>query len=122
MDNHNAGSYRSDDNRPEEEMQQAPRGRDKRQTDSEALHEVTSRVKRIETRLTGLLIHLGIDTPAQRPQFVASSEGSPPRVDVPSPRSSLQEIVDSIPETCHGTVEVFVGSDRIASIEVARTR
>jgi hypothetical protein len=102
-------------------MQHAPRGRDKHQTDSEAIHEVASRTKRIETRLTGLLMHLGIDTPAQRPQFVASSAGLPPRVNAPSRRSSLQEIVDSIPETCHGTVEVFVGSDRIASIDVART-
>lgn len=75
--------------------------------------ETLQRVRRIETRLTQLLIAQGIHTDAQRPIF---NEGS---VLVPSIHCSLKEIVDSVPGNWQEPVSVFVGTDRVATISVA---
>lgn len=77
-----------------------------------AEEETLSRVKRIETRLTQLMIGLGIDTRSQKPQFNANDYS----VVVPSIHSSIKEILDSLPESCHHEVEVYLGDSRICSV------
>lgn len=74
--------------------------------------EVLSRVRRIETRLTQLMVGLGVPTQAQKPKFDAGSR----TVTVPSIHSSLQEILDSIPEGWQGPVHVCIGSRQVATV------
>ena len=74
--------------------------------------ETLSRVKRIETRLTQLMIGLGIDTRSQKPQFDANLTV----IKLPSPHSSIKEILDSVPESCHDEVQVFLGNSRICLV------
>lgn len=77
--------------------------------------ELLSRTRRIETRLTQLMIGLGIETQAQRPLFSEDSSGHG-RLIVPSRHSPLKEILDSIPDDWHGPVRVFVGADPVLTI------
>ena len=78
-------------------------------------HETLSRVRRIETRVTQLLVAAGIDTQSQKPSFaILGLEGA--RVTLPSRHSSMKEILDSIPDTWDGPVRVLVGDERIATI------
>lgn len=85
--------------------------RRQRRPDAHGDTEVIQRVRRIETRLTSLLVHMGIDTPAQRPEF---RDGT---VHVPSPHSTLKEIVDSIPTDWSGPVAVYVGNQFLANVD-----
>lgn len=72
--------------------------------------ETLQRVRRIETRVTQLLIAQGIHTDAQKPIF---NDGS---LHVPSIHCSLKEIIDSVPRNWHGPVGVFVGTDQVLTI------
>lgn len=98
------------------------RGRDSDKSELELARETNSRVKRIETRVTSLMIGLGMDAPAQRPEFVPATDGAPAHVKIPSPHCSIKQIVDSLPETCDGTVGILMGSDQIATLDVSRTQ
>lgn len=82
--------------------------------------ETLNRVRRMETRLTALLISMGVDTQAQKPVFVRppSGEGSA-RVQLPSPHSSFKEILGSIPSGWAGEFDVMVGDDFVARLVVA---
>lgn len=80
------------------------------------IRETRDRTKRLETRVTSALVHMGVDTPAQRPKFLPGTDRRLPRLQVPSKHCSLKDLVDTIPKTCDGDVEVFVGSDRVATI------
>lgn len=71
-----------------------------------------SRVKRIETRLTQLMIGLGVDTRTQHPQFDPDTR----TVQLPSIHSSTKEILDSIPENCHDAVDVYLGAQRLFTL------
>lgn len=78
-------------------------------------HEMLSRMRRIETRVTQLLVAAGIDTQSQKPSFsILGLEGA--RLVLPSRHSSMKEILDNIPDTWDGPVGVFVGDDRVATI------
>ena len=70
-----------------------------------AEQEILSRARRIETRLTQLMIGLGVSTQAHKPTYDAASH----TLTVPSIHSSLKEILDSIPENCHDDVAVRLG-------------
>lgn len=71
--------------------------------------ELLARTRRIETRLTQLLIAAGIDTQVQRPVFDAQQG----RLRVPSIHSSLKEITASIPEGWTSPVELIIGGTRL---------
>ncbi len=71
--------------------------------------ETLSRVKRTETRLTQLMIALGVDTRSQKPQFDADAR----TVVLPSIHSSIKEILDTVPENCHDDVRIYLGSSEI---------
>lgn len=78
--------------------------------------EELERLRRIETRLTQLLIFLGADTQSQKPIFVAAGLAGEGGISLPSPHSSMKEIIDSIPENWMGPIDVFIGTERVASI------
>lgn len=89
--------------------------RPRRDAVSSPEQETLSRVRRIETRVTQLLIAAGVGTQSQKPSFaILGLEGA--RLTLPSRHSSMKEILDNIPETWDGPVGVFVGTDRIATI------
>lgn len=79
--------------------------------------ETLDRVKRIETRLTQLMIAQGIDTKARKPTFVPETTGGlPAHVIVPSIHSSMQEILAAIPETTTHLIEVILGTKVVAMV------
>lgn len=77
--------------------------------------EVLHRMRRIETRVTQIAMAMGVGVPTDRPIFTRE-HGGVSSVKVPSPNASIKEILDSIPVTCDGPVEVFVGGDLVATI------
>ena len=81
------------------------------------LTEDTKRLRRIETRVTQLAIALGIPTRAQKPAFDPEKAS----VVVPSMHSSLQEILDSIPEGWHRPVTVRIGGRNVLDVRVPGT-
>ena len=78
--------------------------------------ETLSRTKRIETRLTQLMIGLGVDTRTQKPVYDAERN----ILTVPSIHSSLKEILDNLPENCHDDVAVCLGGNRVVWLNRAR--
>lgn len=86
-------------------------------------HELTQRTRRIETRLTQLMVALGINTNSQKPTFLKgqprSAAGS--TISVPSPHSSLKEILEAIPDNQAGSpVDIYLGPDRVGIITLVR--
>jgi len=71
--------------------------------------ETLARTRRIETRLTQLMIGLGIGTKADKPVFDQQHS----TIHVPSMHSSLQEILDSLPEDWQGPVGVSIGQNPV---------
>lgn len=73
--------------------------------------EILARSRRIETRLTSLLVAQGIDTPTQKPKFEMGTLNA--SVELPSPHTSIGAVVACIPNTCHETVAIYVGDDHV---------
>jgi hypothetical protein len=75
--------------------------------------ETLDRVRRVETRLTQLMIQLGVETQRQKPEF------NPLRseVKVPSPHSSLQEILDSLPKEWQDPIGVCINGRPVFYID-----
>lgn len=91
------------------------RGRDTRPlSDSDKIDEIRSRSQRTETRLTQLMIALGVTTHAQKPEFVDG------HVNLPSPHSTLKECLGCIPSGWPDPVKVYVGDDLVAVVDVSR--
>lgn len=75
--------------------------------------EILERARRIETRLTQLLIASGIDAQQQRPVFDAKRA----RLTVPSPHSSLKEMLDNIPDGWQDrAIAVFCGNKHVTTV------
>lgn len=74
--------------------------------------EVLQRVRRIETRLTQTMLVLGINTSAQKPEFDADNG----TITLPSPHTSMREILENIPTTWDGPVGVFVGDRQVVTL------
>jgi hypothetical protein len=79
--------------------------------------EVLKRTRRIETRLTQFMIAMGVTTEHQKPTFDAGSVGAGcGKLTLPSPHTSVREMLDAIPETFDHPVEIFVGDQLLAVI------
>lgn len=79
----------------------------------ETLNEIAQRSKRIETRLTQLMIAQGINTRGQKPRF-EQDPASIGRVVLPSRHSSIDEALGVVPAGYSGPVELFVDGTRLA--------
>lgn len=78
--------------------------------------ETLQRVRRIETRMTQLMVGLGVPTHAQKPKFSPGVNGQPAHVELPSPHSSVKEALDAIPAGWPELVKVVIGGDVIGEI------
>jgi hypothetical protein len=74
--------------------------------------ETLERVRRIETRLTKLLTHFGLNPGAERAMF-----DTPDVVRIPSRKVSIEAIIDALPPN-YGREEfdVFIGQDYVCTI------
>ena len=84
------------------------------------LREIRDRTKRIETRLTQTMVAQGIPTRAQQPEFFPGSAVRNPYVLIPSPHTSIKEVVDSIPENCNEEVGIYLKGEAVARLRVFR--
>jgi hypothetical protein len=88
----------------------------------EAVAETRTRVRRIETRLTSLMIQMGYDAKGQKPEFFRGP--TPPQqtscgtVRVPSLDCSLRAILGAIPEDFHGLAAVRIGDEHITTLVI----
>lgn len=76
--------------------------------------EVLQRTRRIETRLTNLIVAMGVEHAGQKPKFLPGLERGV--VHAPSQHSTLKEILDAIPQDFPAPVDLYIGSDRICAI------
>lgn len=74
--------------------------------------QILERVTRIETRLTKYLVAQGHETEAQKPMFNRNSGF----MVLPSAHTSLSEILTAIPEDYHGSVDIYLGNTKLASL------
>jgi hypothetical protein len=84
-------------------------------------HETLQRVRRIETRLTQTMVALGIDTNSQKPEFWQETPGSEARIALPSPHTSLKELVLALPDGWTGPVRLYIGDDSIGTFTPDRS-
>lgn len=92
-----------------------PTGPDFTSGDRTILLEVVQRARRIETRLTRLLESEGIQTGIQRPWWM--EEG---KVMIPSPMTTIDAILNVIPEGWSKSVEVLMkeGEDVVTVCDI----
>lgn len=85
------------------------------------LREIRERTKRIETRLTQLMIAQGIPTTSQRPTFHPSSDIGRSTMQLPSPHTSMKEIAAAVPRGKHGEpFDILVGTELVGRLVVTR--
>lgn len=80
------------------------------------LIEVRDRTRRIETRLTSLILTLGGETEAQKPAFGMNTLNGCAAVRLPSIHSSMKEILDAIPPDHQAPVEVYIGEELVVTL------
>ena len=81
------------------------------------LVEIRDRVKRIETRTTKYFEAQGFDTGVTRAKWLGQDPGwEVARVLLPSPATSVKEILAVIPVGHDADVDLYVGDELIASI------
>lgn len=78
-------------------------------------NEELQRLRRIETRLTQLMVAMGVGTQAQKPDFEPHQVSRGGVLTVVSPHTSLREMLDAIPMRGE-RVEVQIGEEHIATI------
>lgn len=69
--------------------------------------ETLARVRRIETRVTQLLVAMGVDTRARKPELDQGTS----TMRLQSLHTSMKEIVDNIPANWHADVTVVFGGE-----------
>jgi hypothetical protein len=87
-------------------------------TNNEAIRELVTRMRRVETRLTAYMVSKGVEINAH-PRWV-SGEDEEGYVEVPALTSSLAACVSVVPEDYpFDEVEVRCGGSRIAMLDMA---
>lgn len=83
--------------------------------------ETLQRVRRIETRLTQLMIALDVDTLHSKPEFRMNLgslvDPAIGEVILPHTHSSMKEVLDSIPATWDGPVNVYIRDELVATLD-----
>lgn len=87
-------------------------------TDRKLVRETNDRVRRMETRLTNYLEQQGYDTGVKRCVFRGQAPTGQLLMDIPSPATSLKDVVAAIPPWARDgqQVQVFCGDETIATI------
>jgi hypothetical protein len=82
----------------------------------DAPRETLERVRRIETRLTKLLTHFGLNPGAEKALY-----DEPDVVRVPSRKVSLESIIDALPPNFgKAEFDVFIGNDYVCTMFIDR--
>jgi hypothetical protein len=102
------------------EQPQQQNGRDPKISTEKAVLECVSRLRRLETRFTNYMIQQGFETEAQRPVFDAGPLGGSSRIVLPSPHCSVTEALSCLPNGYAGSVDLFIGDRKIASLTTER--
>lgn len=77
--------------------------------------EVLDRVRRIETRLTKIGDHMGVDTGGGKPFWNAAQK----RVIIPTPNCSMGDILRAVPDELKGEeIDVFVHGEYLLTLFV----
>lgn len=84
---------------------------------SKQIDEIQQRTRRIETRLTQLMIAQGISTEHQRPMF-DKQPGEHATLQMPSIHTSWKEISDALPDGFDGRVVMMVGDDAVGHLDI----
>ena len=71
--------------------------------------EILSRARRIETRLTQLCLHVGVETQAQKPEFCVTTG----EMRLRSLHCPVQEIIAAIPEGWTSPVKLIIGGQHV---------
>lgn len=80
-------------------------------TDSQAIQETVSRTRRIETRVTQLLVGMGFDTESQKPHWDPTAAS----LSLPSPHTSFKECLAAIPNDWTKDVKLFIGNELVGT-------
>lgn len=82
--------------------------------------ETLERVRRIETRLTKLLVHQGVETHSVKPTFHPGLVGQQPAtMNLPSRHCQFNEIMAALPRGFRGRVHLSVKGDFVATLDLA---
>lgn len=74
--------------------------------------EMLNRMRRIETKMTQLLVLAGAPTEAQKPVVTYGPAAEGGKIILPSPHSSVREALDAIPSTLRGNaLDIYVSND-----------
>lgn len=84
-------------------------------TDSQAIQETLSRARRIETRVTQMLLAMGCDTEAQKPHWDPTTGV----LHLPSPHTALKECLAAIPKSWTGAVKLSIGNELVGVLDRA---
>lgn len=115
MDNPDHDSYLEMDSASGDAMNDQHKRR--RHAPKPVADETLDRTRRIETRLTQFMIAMGVRTDAQKPEFRApTNTGQLATLQLPSPHSTMKEVIDNIPEEWHEPVAVYVKDQRVAVV------
>lgn len=74
--------------------------------------ELLDRVRRTETKITDTMVQLGLRNNAEKATF---NEG---RLTLLSPHTSLRELLDRVPRRWTEPVEIYIGDDWVATIDM----
>jgi len=82
--------------------------------------EIRDRCRRIETRLTKLMLEMGHETERQKPVFVPAQPDVSACISLPSHDASVRDSLRAIPPGWTGELRFVVGRDTLAVIDVHR--
>jgi hypothetical protein len=90
---------------------------------TDPLKEILTRSRRTETRLTTLMIHMGLDAQGQKPVFQdnrAYGEAIDKRsaMQLPSIDCSMKSMLAAVPEGFRGMIDVLIGTDHVTTLVV----
>lgn len=83
-------------------------------SDRQIAEETLGRLRRIETKTTKVANHLGVDAGGDKPVFYAVGH----ILQVPSRKTSLDDIIAAVPEKHRSMVKIMCGDDYLATISV----
>lgn len=80
--------------------------------------ETLDRVRRTETRVSKIMLHLGIDLVAEKPVF-SKEPGEHGIVQLPSPNVTLREVLEAIPSAHKRSyIRLRVGNETIGRLDL----
>ena len=80
--------------------------------DNEMIDEIAGRARRMETKITKIANHLGVDAGGARPVWV-----SPGRIEIPSRDCSLSAILAAVPSSWTRAIAIYIKDEYVMSFD-----